>query len=72
MDALLVLDAFLETKELTRLDTLRAIRYDPEDEEEDYPGDYFREPLELAAATNECALGVFIVDQQTSLELGPR
>jgi hypothetical protein len=60
------MDAFLETEELKRLDTLRAIRYDPDDEDEEYPGKYFREPLESAAARNECTLGVFVLANESS------
>ena len=60
-DALMLLDAYLPTQELTRIDTLRAVRYDPADDDVDLPGDFFRKPLERAAATNECVLGVFFV-----------
>ena len=60
-DALVLLDAFLPTQELRRIDTLRAVRYDPGDEDPDLPGEYFRKPLERASATNECVLGVFFV-----------
>ena len=62
-DALVLLDAYLPTQELTRIDTLRAIRYDPEDEDVGLPGDFFRRPLERAAARNECVLGVCFVSR---------
>jgi hypothetical protein len=65
-DSLVVLDEFLETQELRRLDTRQALRYDPNDEAAEYPGDYFREPLEAAAARNECVLGVFVVADETA------
>ncbi|HEU4892550.1 MAG TPA: hypothetical protein VFT47_13430 [Vicinamibacterales bacterium] len=57
----MLLDAYLPTQELTRIDTLRAVRYDPADDDVELPGDFFRKPLERAAATNECVLGVFFV-----------
>ena len=63
-DALILLDAYLPTQGLTRIDTSRAIRYDPADDDVELPGDYFRRPLERAAATNECVLGVFFVSQE--------
>ena len=65
-DSLNVLDEFLETEELRRLDVRHALRYDPDDEAEEYPGDYFRQPLEKAASRNECVLGVFVVAEETS------
>jgi hypothetical protein len=65
-DTLQLLDAFLETKELRRIDTCRAIRYDPTDEPAEYPGDYFRDPLEEAAAQNECVLGISIVSEESA------
>lgn len=64
--ALVLLDGTLETEELRRVDTLRAVRYNPDDENPDIPGDYFREPLEHAAVSNECTLGIFIVSQDTA------
>ncbi len=64
--SLVALDKFLATQELRRIDLSRAIRYDPDDEDEDYPGKYFRKPLEEASAGNRCVLGVFIVDEETS------
>jgi hypothetical protein len=63
-DTLVLLDAYLPTQELTRIDTLRAVRYDPEDDDDGLPGEFFRKPLERAAATNECVLGVFFVSSQ--------
>ena len=63
-DALILLDAYLPTQELTRIDTSRAVRYDPADHDVELPGDYFRRPLERAAATSECVLGVFFVSQE--------
>ena len=60
-DALMLLDAYLPTQDLTRIDTSRAVRYDPADDDVELPGDFFRKPLERAAATNECVLGVFFV-----------
>lgn len=64
--ALVLLDAYLPTHELTRTDTLRAVRYDPGDEDVELPGDFFRKPLERAAATNECVLGAFFVSDETA------
>lgn len=66
-DALVLLDAYLPTQALTRLDTLRAIRYDPDDEDVELPGDFFRKPLERAAAANECVLGVFFVSRKEEM-----
>ena len=63
-EALVLLDAYLPTEGLTRSDTMRAIRYDPADDDAELPGDFFRKPLERAAATNECVLGVFFVSSQ--------
>ena len=63
--ALVLLDAKLETEELRRIDTFRAVRYEPDEESSDIPGDYFREPLERAAAANECTLGVFFVSEDS-------
>ena len=65
-DALTLLDAYLPTQELERIDTLRAIRYEPEDDDVELPGEFFRRPLERAAATNECELGVFFVSEDTA------
>jgi hypothetical protein len=65
-DSLVVLDGFLETQELRRLDVRHALRYDPNDEADEYPGDYFREPLEAAATGNECMLGLFVVADETA------
>jgi hypothetical protein len=65
-DALVLLDAYLPTQELSRIDTLRASRYDPEDDDLELPGEFFRTPLERAARTNECVLGVFFVSDDTA------
>jgi len=65
-DSLTLLDAFLSTQELERIDTLRAVRYEPDEEDPDIPGDFFRRPLERAASTNECVLGVFFVSDDTA------
>jgi len=65
-DALTVMDGFLESQELARLDVTRAIRYDPGAEATDSPGNHFQRPLERAAAENECILGVFVTDDETS------
>ena len=61
-----MLDAYLPTQELERIDTLRAVRYEPEDDDVEVPGEFFRRPLERAAATNECVLGVFFVSEDTA------
>ena len=66
-EALVLLDAYLPTQGLARSDTLRAIRYDPADDDVELPGDFFRKPLERAAATNECVLGVFVVSSQEQI-----
>lgn len=73
-NALVLLDRALEAEELERVDTRRAVRYHPDDEDPDLPADYFREPLERAAASNECTLGIFIVSEDTAwpVEGGPR
>ena len=65
-NALALLDRALEAEELERIDIRRALRYHPDDEDPDIPGDYFREPLERAAASNECTLGIFIVSQDSA------
>jgi hypothetical protein len=65
-DCLAALDAFLPGAQLKRIDTLRAIRFDADGEEEDYPGDFFRRPLEEAASANTCTLGVFITSDEPS------
>ena len=65
-DALILLDAYLPTQELERIDTLRAVRYEREDDDVEVPGEFFRRPLERAAATNECVLGVFFVSEDTA------
>lgn len=65
-NALTLLDAYLSTQELERIDTQRAVRYEPSAEDVELPGDFFRRPLERAAATNECVLGVFFVSDETA------
>jgi hypothetical protein len=65
-DALNILDAFLPTQELVRKDTLRANRHDADEEWDELPDNYYREPLEEAARTSECRLGVFVVSQETA------
>ena len=64
--SLILLDAYLSTQELERIDTLRALRYEPGDEDVELPGDFFRTPLKRAAATNECVLGTFFVSDDTA------
>jgi hypothetical protein len=63
-DALTLVDTYLPTQDLMRIDLSRAVRYDPADNDVELPGDYFRRPLVRAAATNECVLGVFFVSQE--------
>ena len=70
-NALTLLDAYLLTQELERIDTLRAVRYEPDEEDVELPGDFFRLPLEKAAATNECVLGVFFVSEDTATSRHP-
>jgi hypothetical protein len=70
-NALLLLDAYLSTQELERIDTLRAVRYEPYEENVELPGDFFRVPLERAAATNEVVLGVFFVSDDTATPRQP-
>lgn len=65
-NALTLLDAYLPTQELERIDTLRAVRYEPDEADVEVPGDFFRRPLERAAATNECVLGVFFVSDDSA------
>jgi hypothetical protein len=71
-NTLALLDAYLPTQELERIDTFRAVRYEPDDEDVELPGDFFRIPLERAAATNECVLGVFFVSEDTATSKHPR
>jgi hypothetical protein len=68
--SLILLDAYLPTQELARTDTLRAVRYEPGEEDVELPGDFFRGPLHRAAATNECVLGVFFVSDDTATPRG--
>ncbi|HXW07933.1 MAG TPA: hypothetical protein VD833_22065 [Vicinamibacterales bacterium] len=65
-DSLTLLDAYLSTQELERIDTLRAVRYEPDEEDVELPGEFFQRPLEQAAATNECVLGVSFVSADTA------
>lgn len=65
-DALNLLDAFLPTQELLRRDLLRATRHDPAEEWEELPEKWYREPLEGAARSNECRLGVFVVSETSA------
>lgn len=65
-DALVLLDAYLGTEGMKRIDTVRAVRYDPGDDDSNLPGEYFQEPLEQAANRNECTLGIFIVSRDTA------
>ena len=71
-NALALLDAYLSTQELERIDTVRAVRYEPDEEEVELPGDFFRIPLERAAATNECVLGVFFVSEDNATRKHPQ
>jgi len=63
-DCLAKLDAYLPCEHLSRIDTLRAIRYDANAEDEEYPGEFFRKPLEKAASRNECILGIFVTSDE--------
>ena len=63
-DCLAKLDAYLPGEHLTRTDTLRAIRYDANAEDEEYPGEFFRKPLEKAASRNQCILGIFVTSDE--------
>ena len=65
-DALTLLDAYLPTQELERIDVMKAERYVPDEEWEELPAAHILEPLEKAARTNECQLGVFVVSQETA------
>lgn len=65
-DALTLLDAFLPTQELLRLDTVRATRHDRDEEWDEPPENYYREPLEDAARSNKCRLGVFVVSTDSA------
>ena len=65
-DCLAALDAFLPSAQLQRIDTHRASRFNADGEDEDYPGDFFRRPLEEAASANKCTLGVFITSDEVS------
>ena len=63
--ALSLLDAFLPTQELLRIDTIRSERHSPDDEYDEIP-DYIREPLEESSRSNECKLGIFVVSRDTA------
>jgi hypothetical protein len=65
-DCLAELDAFLPGAQLQRIDIHRASRFNADGEDEDYPGDFFRRPLEQAASRNQCTLGVFITSDEVS------
>jgi hypothetical protein len=65
-DALTTLDSFLPSQELERVDTLRATRFTPDQDDPDIPGEYFLEPLQQAARTGECAVGIFIVSRDSA------
>jgi hypothetical protein len=65
-ESLILLDGALSVEELKRIDTLQAIRYDPDVDDDDLPGEHVREALERAASSNECTLGVFVVSKDTA------
>jgi hypothetical protein len=65
-DCLATLDTYLPSEQLQRIDTLRASRFEADGEDEEYPGDFFRKPLEEAASTNRCVLGIFITSDEVS------
>ena len=65
-DCLAALDAFLPSEQLVRIDIHRASRFNADGEDEDYPGDFFRRPLEKAASENKCTLGAFITSDEVS------
>jgi hypothetical protein len=65
-DCLAALDTHLPSEQLQRTDILRASRFEADDEDEEYPGDFFRRPLEKAASTNRCVLGIFITSDEVS------
>ncbi|HKR63189.1 MAG TPA: hypothetical protein VJZ00_05600 [Thermoanaerobaculia bacterium] len=65
-DALAQLDSFLPTQEMRRTDTLQAMRHHADEEWDELPEDYYREPLEQAARSNECRLGIFIVSRDSA------
>ncbi len=60
------LDAFLPSEELERIDTLRADRFEPHQEDPNIPGEYFLTPLQQAARTGNVTLGVFVVSQDSA------
>lgn len=64
--ALQLLDDYLPSQELLRIDTLQARRYDAEDEFDELPEDYMRTPLESASSTGQCQLGIFIITEDTA------
>jgi len=61
---LATLDSYLPTENLRRIDIHRAIRFNADGEDEEYPGDFFRRPLEKAASTNRCVLGIFVTSDE--------
>jgi hypothetical protein len=63
-DCLATLDGYLPTENLQRIDIHRASRFNADGEDEDYPGDFFRKPLEEAASTNRCVLGIFVTSDE--------
>ena len=65
-DCLAALDTYLPSEQLQRIDILRASRFEADGEDEEYPGDFFRRPLEKAASTNRCVLGIFITSDEVS------
>jgi hypothetical protein len=64
--ALRLLDSYLQTQELVRIDIVRANRHEPDDEYDELPESHIREPLEQASRSNECKLGVFVVSRDTA------
>jgi hypothetical protein len=52
--SLTLLAVYRSTQELARIDALRDVRYEPEDEDVELPGNFFRNQLKRAAATNAC------------------
>jgi hypothetical protein len=60
------LDAFLPSEELERIDTLRADRFEPHQEDPNIPGEYFLTPLQRAARNSEVVLGIFVVSKDSA------
>ena len=65
-DALAALDKFLPSQELERIDTRRADRFEPNEDDSNIPGEYFLEPLQQAARSNECTVGIFVVSRDSA------